>query len=201
MKYLILGPRRKIESAVGFTPANSIPLPQHLEAEEAEWLVVQDIVDVVQTQVLENGEPVLDANGDAVMQDQSIVVGQEVVVNEALKTQILSAREAAQLAQQQEQALRSVLQNAVAFGTKLMEDFVMENIAMGITVDNMSEAVLDAMAPVEAALRTGTLHVALKRLKEIPVEQKDAKYITDARLLAAVNELEEYLSLPLSAEL
>ena len=182
MKYLVKdsadSSKWVIVSATGFTLANSIPLPQHLEGEEAEWLVVQDVLDP-ETQVL----------------------SKVVAVDELAKAQILDARNAAAAQKAQEDALRAVLKNAVAFGTKLMEDFVMENIAMGITADNMSEAVLDAMAPVESALRTGTLHVALKRLKEVPVELKDPKYITDARLLAAVNKLENYLGLQQSGEL
>lgn len=103
--------------------------------------------------------------------------------------------------EQQAAQLRSAVTNAMAFGSKLMEDFIVENAKMGITQDNMSEAVLDALAPVEAALRTGTLHVALKRLKTIPVELKDPKYITNERLLAFINRLEEYLGLPLSVTL
>lgn len=104
-------------------------------------------------------------------------------------------------AQQQAAQLRSIVTNAMAFGSKLMEDFIVENVQMGITQDGKSEAVLDAMAPVEAALRTGTLYVALERLKTIPQELKDDKYITNERLLVFVNRLEEYLGLELSLSL
>lgn len=114
----------------------------------------------------------------------------------------LNFKKKAQIDQEvSELSLRNAVKSARTFGEKLMEDFVMENIVMGITQDNMTEAVLDIMAPIEAALRTGSLHIAIKRIKEIPQESKDVKYITDARLLVAVNKLETYLNLPLSETL
>lgn len=192
--------------------------------EDPVWLDIIDIKESYTEQVpilYGPNVPVLDAEGNPVLDDDGdptfyiegsetgefeevvheTVVGKEAVVNEALKAQVLAERESSRLASEQEQQLRSIVKNAISFGSQLMEDFVIENIVMGITQDNMSESVLDAMAGVESALRTGTLHVAIKRLKEIAPEQKDAKYITDARLLDAVNKLEEYLGMPLSADL
>jgi hypothetical protein len=38
----------------------------------------------------------------------------------------------------------------------------------------------------------------MSRIKTVPAESKDAKYVTDARLLEALNRIEEHLGLPLS---
>ena len=97
--------------------------------------------------------------------------------------------------------LKRKVRGAIRFGQQLIKDFVEENVAMGITKDDMSEAVLDAMEKVEAAVRTGSLYVAIKRIREIPTEAKDAKYITDARLLEFINKIEEFLGTTISREL
>jgi hypothetical protein len=225
MKYYLVYDSNEPEKLVkigasGFTPANSYPLSEDLAKEDAEWLELQD---VYQTQLVpsvdgegnpiyteepllgENDEPILDEDENPVfkqaMEEAQVFSHKAVTVNEDLKAQILAERASQAAAQAQKDALRAMVRNAVAFGSELMEDFIMENITLGITQDNMSESVLDAMAPVEAALRTGTLHVAIERLKSIPIELKDEKYITDIRLLEAMNKIEAYLGLPLSQEL
>lgn len=78
--------------ARGFTPANSIPLPSNLEQEDSQWLIVQDVTESQLRPVFDGENPVLDENSDQVYENQDIVVGQEVVVDEALKAQILAER-------------------------------------------------------------------------------------------------------------
>jgi len=77
--------------------------------------------------------------------------------------------------------LRAVVRAAIAFGNAIIEEFTVENIMLGITQDNMTETVLDIMAPASEALRSGSLYAAITRIKAIPAESKDAKYITDVR--------------------
>lgn len=104
-------------------------------------------------------------------------------------------------AQDQDLAIRSALRAAMSEGNQIVEDFTAENIVLGITADNMTGAVLDAMAPVMEALRSGSLYEAITRAKAVPAESKDDKYVTDSRLLAAVNRIETYLDIPLSETL
>lgn len=97
--------------------------------------------------------------------------------------------------------LDRALSNAIAFGAQLMKDFTKENMAMGITQDNMTGTVRKNMIEVISALQTGSLYDAITEVKAIPAEAKDPKYITNARLLTFVNRIEEYLGIPLSQSL
>lgn len=89
----------------------------------------------------------------------------------------------------------SVVRAAIATGDKLVEEFTVENIMMGITADNMTGAVLTATEKVVVAAKTGSLKEAIKRLTEIPPESYDAKYITEARLLGFANKVRTSLGL------
>lgn len=97
--------------------------------------------------------------------------------------------------------LDQVLSNAMNFGSQLMKDFTKENIVLGITQDGMTGTVRKNMIEVISALQTGSLYDAIAEAKAIPVEAKDAKYITDVRLLAFVNKIEQYLGIALSTTL
>lgn len=90
---------------------------------------------------------------------------------------------------------------AKAFGESIMKEFATENIVMGITQDGMTSVVRKAMTEVILALTTASLYDAIAEAKAIPADKKDAKYITDARLLQFINKIETYLQLPLSTSL
>lgn len=94
MKYFVITEdgQKAIVNAKGFTPANSILLPSNLEQEDSQWLIVQDVTESQLRPVFDGEQPVLDENGDQVYENQDVVVGQEVVVDEALKAQILAER-------------------------------------------------------------------------------------------------------------
>jgi hypothetical protein len=176
MQYLVKDEQGNLSvvGAVGFVPRNMVAtVPDSIAPEDYPFLKYNTVV----------GE----------FEEETI----ELYIDEEMKAQASAEQAEAEAAAQ----LRSIVTNAMAFGSKLMGDFIVENVQMGITQDQKSEAVLDAMAPVEAALRTGTLYVALERLKAIPEELKDDKYITDERLLVFVNRLEEYLGVELSLSL
>lgn len=95
-------------------------------------------------------------------------------------------------------AVQTIVANAMAFGQKLMTEFAAENVMLGITQDNKTGEVLDKMAPVMAALQSGSLYEAITRAKAIDPADYDAKYVTHDRLYAFINKLEAYLGLQLS---
>lgn len=94
-----------------------------------------------------------------------------------------------------------VVSNAISFGNKLVVEFASENILMGITQDGMTKIVRQNMTEVISALQTGSLYDAINEARNIPIERKDAKYITNERLLQFINKIESYLNKPLSQSL
>ncbi len=94
-----------------------------------------------------------------------------------------------------------IVSDAMDEGMRLAKEFAAENVRLGITADGMTRTVRQKLADLFNALQTGSLLDAIEVAKETPAEDKDVKYITDARLLALVNKLEEYLGLSLSEEL
>lgn len=98
-------------------------------------------------------------------------------------------------------SIRATLVWAKNIGEEIMSDFTIENMQLGITNDNMTGAVLEAMSKVIIAMQTGSLKEAINAARAIPAENKDVKYITDARLLSFVNKIEEKLGMPISTEL
>ena len=97
--------------------------------------------------------------------------------------------------------IKIVVAKATAFGQGLMAEFAAENVLMGITAEGMTGTVRKNMSQVISALQTGSLYDAITETKAIPANQKDSKYITDARLLQFVNKIEVYLGIPLSTNL
>lgn len=89
--------------------------------------------------------------------------------------------------------LEQVVTGAIVFGTKLVTKFAAENIQMGITQEGMTATVRTRMGGVLNALQTGSLYDAIIEVRAIPEEHKDPKYITDARLLNFINQIEDYL--------
>jgi len=97
--------------------------------------------------------------------------------------------------------VQNALSAAKAFGEQIMNEFTVENIMLGITADNMTGTVRKNMSEVIIALQTGSLYDAITEAKAIPIEDKDMKYITDARLLSFVNKIETELGIALSISL
>lgn len=98
-------------------------------------------------------------------------------------------------------AAKAAVGAAIGFGQGLVTEFAAENVILGITADNMTGAVLTKMQGVLVAVQSGSLYEAITRAKAIPAEDKDVKYITDARLLAFVNKIETFLGVELSETL
>ena len=110
---------------------------------------------------------------------------------------LVSAKAAAAL----EAMITKKLDDAMNFGTELMKEFTKDNIKMGITQDGMTGTVRKNMSEVIMALQTGSLYDAITEAKAIAADKKDAKYITDARILAFINKIEAKLGLPLTQSL
>lgn len=90
---------------------------------------------------------------------------------------------------------------AIAFGNKLLAQFAGQNLQLGITAAGKTKAVRVAMQDVTDCLTTGSLIEAIAELKAVPTASYDSTFITAARLLAAVNQLETFCGLPLSTSL
>lgn len=105
-------------------------------------------------------------------------------------------------AKSQDQLIAESILSAQRFGRQLQNKFIVDNVKLGITQAGMTGKVNDVMARVEQRLNNGSLKDAISELKAIDNADKDATFITNARLLSAVNELETYLGIsPLSTEL
>lgn len=87
------------------------------------------------------------------------------------------------------------------FGNNLISKFAMENILLGITQAGMTSTVRKNTAEAMNALQAGSLYDAIQELKTIPAEDKDSVFLTDVRLLQYLNEIEQYLNIPLTTEL
>lgn len=105
------------------------------------------------------------------------------------------------IADEQKAAIEKVLSDAIGFGNKLIKEITLENMALGITQAGKTGQVRKALTEALLALQTGSLYDAIIELKAIPAEAKDEVFVTDARLLQAVNKIEAYLGLGLSESL
>jgi len=83
-------------------------------------------------------------------------------------------------------------------GQELISQFIKENLMLGITEAGKTSIVRKAMGEVFTALQTGALLDAIAELRAIPAELKDGVFISDARILAYINKIEEFCGLPLS---
>jgi hypothetical protein len=123
------------------------------------------------------------------------VVDGDVTVSENLE---LKAQKQSEDAIRASEAFVSAAMN---FGQRILTEFAAENMRMGITQDGKTSDVRKAMVEVISALSTGSLKDAMDEARAIPSEARDPKYITDARLLSAINKIESYLGMPLSQAL
>lgn len=97
--------------------------------------------------------------------------------------------------------VEATIQRAMTFGAGLIKKFAAENVLLGITQAGMTATVRTNLAQVITCLQTGSLYDAIAQVKAVPAESKDATFITDARLLSFVNEIERYLGVPFSQTL
>lgn len=119
----------------------------------------------------------------------------DVVLSEdsAAKTALAAARAREQV--------RALVRGAREFGNKMIEEFTIDNVMLGITHDDKTDEVLDKMKDLILSLQSGSLYLAREQAISFPDSKKITKYITDARLLSLVNKIETYLGIPLTDEL
>lgn len=91
--------------------------------------------------------------------------------------------------------------NARHFGAQIIVEFAAKNVILGITADGMTGSVRKTCAEVIDCLLTGSLYDAINELRAIPTGSYDSKYITAARILIVINELETYLGVTLSTSI
>lgn len=97
--------------------------------------------------------------------------------------------------------VEQIIDDAIVFGTKLLRKFAAENTIMGITQEGKTNEVRKAMREVTDAIYTGSLKDVILEARAIPVESYDSKYITAARILSFINEIEDYLGIQRSENL
>lgn len=127
--------------------------------------------------------------------------GYSVVTQETYDALVASLTVENQTSLQTALIRNAVLTPAISFGQELIIMFAAENIRMGITQAGMTTTVRAVTANVVSALNTGSLYDAITAAKAIPVESRDATFVTAPRLLAFVNKIEDYLGIARSTEL
>ena len=127
--------------------------------------------------------------------------GYTVVTQEEYDTLVSSLSSANSASMQIASIKTDILSPAISFGQELITTFAAENIGMGITQTGMTTPVRTVTADIVSALATGSLYDAITAAKAIPIESYDSTFVTAARLLLFVNEIETYLGIPLSTEL
>lgn len=171
-----------------------------VEAQPEMWIKDIDGIESVQYE-----QPMLEDENEEIIPDDSWTHVPEVVGIEGVaahwQVQEDANLKAAKTAQAMEQMITARLDAAINFGQSIMKEFTIENMKMGITQDNMTGTVRKAMIQVISACQTGSLYDAMIEAKAIPEEDKDAKYITNERILSFVNKIEAFLELPLSETL
>lgn len=93
------------------------------------------------------------------------------------------------------------LKPAVCFGLSMIEDFSTENILLGITQAGMTNHVRKSASEIVDALHTGALYDAILEARAVPAEVKDPIFLSDARLLRLINQIEQFLGVPISPSL
>lgn len=89
---------------------------------------------------------------------------------------------------------KATIESAMAKWRELVIIVAAENVALGITQQNKTKLVADAMAPVMLYGQTGSLWQAYQALDDIVITPEMAPYITEARRQWMKNELIKIIS-------
>lgn len=90
-----------------------------------------------------------------------------------------------------------ILRPAKKFAADLEEQFVAENIAMGITQAGKTDAVAAALVNVTTAIRSLSLYSALTAIAAVNITPELSPFLTAPRLQAFANKIRAYLKIPL----
>lgn len=87
------------------------------------------------------------------------------------------------------------------FGLALMNQFVIENVLMGITQYGKTIAVTDYLHKLSHYIMTGSLYAAIQQINVIIADESELKislipFITNNRMILYKNKIEDYLQIP-----
>jgi hypothetical protein len=113
-----------------------------------------------------------------------------------------------------DQIVDAAIKKAVIKGEEVFSNIRRENVKLGIESYSLNEniAIPTVLAPegstsatdavlmraghIMNALRSGSTKAAIRFCKAFPEDQKDDRFLTSARLLSIINELEDFHGLP-----
>jgi len=90
---------------------------------------------------------------------------------------------------------------AMVFGQQMLIRVAAENVRLGITQAGKTRQVRETLGDIVLCLLTGSLYDAMSLVRAIPADKKDDTFITDARLLSFINEIEAFLGMQKSTSL
>jgi hypothetical protein len=94
--------------------------------------------------------------------------------------------------------IKGVVLDAKGFGMKIENEFIVENVKLGITELGLTNHVRKALREVRDAISSGSLKDAITEIRNLNSNDFDAQILTPARLLSFRNKLEEWLEVPLA---
>lgn len=97
-----------------------------------------------------------------------------------------------------EEIVSKKVDEAVDFGKKLVDEFLKENVLLGITQLGLTNHVRKTLREVKDAVDTGSLYDAISEIVVISLDDLDSNILTEERLLAFRNKIEIFLEIPLS---
>jgi hypothetical protein len=109
-----------------------------------------------------------------------------------LLTNIINAHSSSLLISQYAKMKRIAAQE---FGEKIYNDFIDENITLGITQLGLTSHIRKALFQVSDAVKSGSLYDAIIEIKSLDPVVFDSAILTSARLLIFRNKIEEFLNI------
>jgi hypothetical protein len=94
--------------------------------------------------------------------------------------------------------INALIDSAYAFSAKLMKDFVVENVMLGITQRGLTKHVRLTTREIKDALESGSLRDAIMEIRALDPADFDPVILTPARLLLFRNKIETWLGVPLA---
>ena len=104
-------------------------------------------------------------------------------------------------AQPTQEIVETSIRDAINFGQNVIIKFAAENVVLGVITANMTQTLRNNTLQVLNALQIGALYDAIAEIRAIPEGNRDDTFLTDARMLQVINDIETYLGIPLSTEL
>jgi hypothetical protein len=97
-----------------------------------------------------------------------------------------------------EEIAAQIRRDAQEFGMRLMNQFIEENLLLGVTQLGLTNHVRKFLREIKDALETGSLYDAITEIRNLDRSGFDSVIITPARILLFRNEIETKLGKPLA---